>query len=112
MVIECPINKDAESPKFKSEKVKKSDNWLAFLELAYYYFKKVKVEDKMKISKCDICGKVLDEFDLQENFGLHYNNIGYGSKFDGEKINIDMCCGCFDKMMIEYIIPKINKGGT
>lgn len=63
----------------------------------------------MKIFKCDLCGKELNEFDMQENFGLHYSNIGYGSKFDGESIDVDICCTCFDKMMDEYITPQIKK---
>lgn len=63
----------------------------------------------MKIFKCDLCCKDFDEFDTQENFGLHYSSVGYGSKFDGESIDVDMCCGCFDKMMENYIIPQIVK---
>ncbi len=55
--------------------------------------------------RCDLCGKVLDELDNQERFGLHYN-VGYGSKYDGKHINIDMCCNYFDKLMTEYIEPK------
>lgn len=63
----------------------------------------------MRILKCDLCGKEFDEFDTQENFGLHYSDIGYGSKFDGETMDVDMCCGCFDKMINEYIIPRTHK---
>ena len=62
----------------------------------------------MIIHKCDLCGKFLNEYDEQENFGLHYNNIGYGSKYDGCNINIDMCCECFDKMMKDYIQPRLQ----
>ena len=62
----------------------------------------------MKIHKCDLCGKTFNAFDEQEYFGLHYHNVGYGSKYDGCHIDIDMCCGCFDKMMTEYIEPKLK----
>ena len=62
----------------------------------------------MIIHKCDLCGKFLNEYDEQENFGFHYNNIGYGSKYDGCNINIDMCCECFDKMMKDYIQPRLQ----
>lgn len=54
---------------------------------------------------CNMCGKDFDMWDEQENFGLHYN-VGYGSKFDGEVINADLCCDCFDKLMDSYIIPN------
>lgn len=66
----------------------------------------------MKILKCDFCGKELNELDSQENFGFHYQHIGYGSQYDGESIDIDLCCDCFDKMMSEYVFPKMRKGTT
>lgn len=63
----------------------------------------------MKILKCDFCGKELNELDSQENFGFHYQHIGYGSRYDGESIDIDLCCNCFDKMMSDYVLPKMGK---
>lgn len=64
----------------------------------------------MLIHRCDFCGKQFTVFDEQENFGLHYSNVGYGSHYDGCDINVDLCCDCFDKMMKEYVIEKlINK---
>ena len=54
---------------------------------------------------CNVCGKDFDMWDEQEEFGLHYC-VGYGSKYDGETINVDLCCECFDKLMDSYIIPK------
>lgn len=62
----------------------------------------------MKIHKCDLCGKNFSTLDEQERFGLHYNNVGHGSRYDECYINIDMCCDCFDKMMTEYIEPKLK----
>ena len=62
----------------------------------------------MKIHKCDLCSKDFNVFDEQEHFGLHYNNVGYGSKYDERHIDIDMCCDCFDKMMVEYIEPRLK----
>ena len=54
---------------------------------------------------CNICGKEFDLWDQQENFGLNYH-VGYGSKFDGEHISVDMCCDCFDELMNTYILPR------
>lgn len=54
---------------------------------------------------CNVCGKDFDEWDTQEGFGFHYH-VGYGSGFDGSRINLDLCCDCFDKLMNEYIIPN------
>ena len=47
---------------------------------------------------CTMCGKVLNEWDLQENFGFEYY-IGYGSKYDTEHVKARFCCACFDKML-------------
>lgn len=64
---------------------------------------------KIKNTTCDMCGKKFDELDAQENFGFHYRNIGYGSCFDESHIDIDLCCDCFDTMMKEYVLPKLQK---
>ena len=57
---------------------------------------------------CNVCGKEFDMCDDHAKFGLHMP-AGYGSKFDGDKIDLDLCCDCFDKL-IDKLIPmcKIN----
>ena len=62
----------------------------------------------MRLHKCDLCGKFFNAYDEEEKFGLHYSNVGYGSRYDECHIDIDMCCDCFDKMMVEYIEPKLK----
>ena len=62
----------------------------------------------MLVYKCDFCGKDFDNMDAQENFSISHYNIGYGSCFDGLSIDVNLCCGCFDKMMGSYVIPKLN----
>lgn len=42
-------------------------------------------------------------WDEQEDFSL-YRHIGYGSKYDGDTIQLDMCCDCFDKLMDSLIL--------
>lgn len=54
---------------------------------------------------CNVCGKEFDLYDRQEKFGIHTGVIGYGSKYDGGEISLDMCCDCFDRLM-EDLIPK------
>lgn len=63
----------------------------------------------MRKRVCNMCGKDFDIWDNQEDFAL-YRNIGYGSKYDEHKIELDLCCNCFDKLVDEYIVPncKIN----
>lgn len=59
----------------------------------------------MKKTICNICGKEFDLWDEQESFGFQHH-VGYGSKFDGDRIHVDLCCDCFDDMMDTYILPK------
>ena len=58
----------------------------------------------MVIRKCNLCGKEFDQWDEQADFGLH-GYIGYGSKYDGEDIDLDLCCKCFDEL-VDKIAPK------
>lgn len=37
---------------------------------------------------CNLCGKEFDEWDEQEGFGIH-TRVGYGSKFDGDDVELD-----------------------
>lgn len=52
---------------------------------------------------CNMCGKEFDMCDEQEGRGVH-DQFGYGSKFDGDCIDLDLCCECFDKV-VELIRP-------
>lgn len=47
---------------------------------------------------CNKCGKKFNVFDEQQNFGFNYF-VGYGSKYDGSRIELDLCCKCFDEVV-------------
>ena len=56
----------------------------------------------------DILPEEFDMWDEQEDLGLH-TRFGYGTKFDGDSIDLDICCDCFDKLMDKFIpMCKIN----
>lgn len=57
---------------------------------------------------CNMCGKEFNMYDEIENRSL-CDQFGYGSKYDGDNIRLDLCCNCFDKV-IDWIVPqcKIN----
>ena len=55
----------------------------------------------MKKYYCNKCGKELDVFDMQSGIRMH-DILGYGSKYDEEAINLDLCCECTDEL-IDYI---------
>ena len=57
-----------------------------------------------RLKVCNMCGKTFDFWDNQESFCFdHY--IGYGSTHDFERIRLNLCCNCFDKV-IDWIIPQ------
>lgn len=52
----------------------------------------------MKRIYCNKCGKKFDEFDMQADFNIR-TYIGYGSEFDGDDLDIDLCCDCMDELI-------------
>lgn len=57
---------------------------------------------------CTMCGNRFNFWDKQEAFGFHHN-VGYGSTFDSSRIDVELCCDCFDKLMNTYILPRCKK---
>ena len=53
---------------------------------------------KMIIRKCNKCGKDFDDLDTQEEFSIH-TTLGYGSKYDGDVLQLDLCCDCMGKLI-------------
>ena len=51
---------------------------------------------------CNVCGKVFDQLDEQENFGFDYH-VGYGSRYDLTHLKAHICIDCFDKLMDGFI---------
>lgn len=52
----------------------------------------------MTVIKCNCCGKAINNQRHPYGLGVH-KKIGYGSKFDGQEIEIDLCCNCLDKLL-------------
>ena len=55
---------------------------------------------------CNKCGKKFDIWDTQENFSV-YRRLGYGTKYDGDDLELDLCCDCMEKLIDECIISPI-----
>ena len=53
---------------------------------------------------CNMCGKTFEFWDHEENVCLD-RFIGYGSKHDFHRIQLNLCCHCFDKV-IDWILPQ------
>ena len=67
----------------------------------------MKVNNTHTFGVCNICGEPLDNFDFMQRFKIH-TNIGYGSKFDGENLNINICCICMDHLIERCKVSPIS----
>lgn len=56
--------------------------------------------------KCNKCGKTLDIFDINNAINIK-TTLGYGSKYDSDKINLILCCGCLDEIIDSCINSPI-----
>jgi hypothetical protein len=68
-----------------------------------------KCEQKMKELRdhnirCNHCGSQMDEWDIEEDYHIH-TTVGYGSAYDGDEIDLRLCCKCFDKLVGECAVP-------
>lgn len=60
---------------------------------------------------CNFCGKELDLFDIQADFSIRKNPVGYGSVHDLESVDLRLCCGCFDLIVNTCMISPITSDG-
>ena len=65
----------------------------------------------MRERRCNRCGKSLCYFDEEVDFSIH-TIMGYGSDYDGEKIDLSLCYDCADDLIAECIISPIEQGGS
>lgn len=50
------------------------------------------------MKQCSMCGKEFDIFDKQLGFTFD-KYIGYGSIHDMDRVKLNLCCECFDKLI-------------
>lgn len=55
---------------------------------------------------CNKCGRVFSIWDIQEDFSIK-RNLGYGTIYDGDKLDINLCCECMEKLIEECVISPI-----
>ena len=51
-----------------------------------------------KSTSCNICGKTFGMWDEINGFTCEAV-LGYGSKYDGMGLELDICCDCMDKLI-------------
>ena len=64
------------------------------------------MENKQTKSICTMCGKELDEWDLNADFDFE-RYIGFGSKYDLHIFEAHLCCKCFDEIL-DTILPMFK----
>lgn len=62
-----------------------------------------------EVTICNKCGKEFDLWDTQENFSMS-GLLGYGTKYDGGFLHIDLCCDCMERLIDECIISPVEDG--
>ena len=56
---------------------------------------------------CNRCGKKFDIWDTQEDFTIR-TQMGYGTKYDGDDLEIHLCCDCMEMLIDGCIISPIK----
>ena len=55
---------------------------------------------------CNKCGKTFDVWDEHEGFGIH-KHLGYGTKYDGDDLQLNLCCECMENLIDECVFSPI-----
>lgn len=58
--------------------------------------------------KCNLCGESFDVFDVQEDFTIQ-KHLGFGTEFDGEDLELHLCCRCMNRLVHACRISPIQK---
>lgn len=58
---------------------------------------------------CNLCGTELSFWDLQEDFLIHKSRLGYGTAYDGDSVELHLCCSCFEKLVGACAVNPIRE---
>lgn len=61
-----------------------------------------KFNERTKPPRCTMCNRILNEFDINGDFSYH-KWIGYGSRYDENRLDVELCGECFDKV-VSFIV--------
>lgn len=56
---------------------------------------------------CNKCGKPFDMWDETEGIKLS-RYMGYGTKYDGDRLNLNLCCKCIENLISKCLISPIE----
>lgn len=64
---------------------------------------------KNRTPRCNRCGSHLDFFDQQENFHIT-SDLGYGTIYDGQSLDLHLCCHCMEELISSCVISPVSGG--
>lgn len=66
-----------------------------------FYIQRKDADDMAKgLTRCNVCGKTVEQvFENQMPISIH-DRVGYGSKHDGSMLDLDICPDCFINNLI------------
>lgn len=56
---------------------------------------------------CNKCAKEFDMWDEQEGI-IVFRKLGYGTVYDGETLDLNLCCGCVESLIESCIISPLK----
>ena len=56
--------------------------------------------------RCSLCGKEFDLFDKNEDYSI-VKKLGYGTKYDGDQIQLRLCCDCMEQLIDRCVVSPI-----
>ena len=59
-----------------------------------------------RITTCNKCGNKFSDWDNSEDFKIH-SRLGYGTKYDGCYLELDLCCKCMEELIESCTISPI-----
>ncbi len=65
------------------------------------------MSDNIK-THCNLCGNLFSVWDENENFTIN-KPLGYGTKYDGDRLNLRLCCSCIEKIIENCAINPVTE---
>lgn len=58
---------------------------------------------------CNMCGDKFDMWDEQEMFAIEKDRLGYGTVYDGSRLNLKLCCRCMEHLIKDCRVNPIEE---
>ena len=59
-----------------------------------------------ELQRCNLCGKEFSQMDVYADFS-DKRLLGYGTRFDGMRLDLHLCCACMEKLIENCAISPV-----